>query len=150
MSAFITPHFPWLEAQCHDGGEIPDGVKPDIRRVAMVMERIREEWAKTRADGQSAALIPNSWYRSPSYNKAIGGAAKSRHMLGDAVDFHPVSRLDIPRLIVLIENMLEDGKLPEVGGFGKYVGWVHIDLRPRKPNGSIARWLGKGVGSETA
>ena len=43
------------------------------------LDKWREEYGSAR--------IINSGYRNPARNAAIGGAAQSRHMYGDAVDF---------------------------------------------------------------
>lgn len=50
----------------------------NLRRVARdILEPIRREFGP---------FSPTSWYRSPALNKAIGGATKSQHMAGEAVD----------------------------------------------------------------
>lgn len=85
-------------------------------------------------------LVVNG-YRPPRYNKAIGGASRSRHIVGEAVD-------------ILIRDVNLDGKADQsdkeivleildrqvigvMGGIGKYPGTmsVHFDVRGRK-----ARW----------
>jgi hypothetical protein len=50
-----------------------------MRQAAVGMEKVREIL------GESLSI--NSWLRQPELNVAIGGAAKSDHMMGWAVDF---------------------------------------------------------------
>lgn len=76
-----------------------------------------------------APVVVNSGYRCPVHNRRVGGAALSRHVVGDAADLRPVDPALLPELkrIALRLN-------PE-GGVGMYRGFVHIDTRGRK-----ARW----------
>lgn len=137
---YVTTHFSWAEFDCHDGTPVPDSVKPHVRRLCNSLELIRARFG--------APLIVNSGYRTHAYNKRIGGALRSQHVFGTAADFHPVERSKVATLAALIDEMLRNRELPDVGGFGIYRNWVHVDVRPRKPNGGIARWYGNGVGSE--
>lgn len=77
-------------------------------------------------------LILTSAYRSPSHNKRVGGAKKSRHMKGEAFD-------------VMMTN--HDPHMFEVAaraagfsGFGFYQksGFMHIDIGPSRSWGK--RW----------
>lgn len=74
-------HFTWAEAT-KNGARIPDDddIVEGIIRVAKVMEEVRSKL------GDRTIRI-NSWYRDPASNRRAGGASKSRHMVGDAVDF---------------------------------------------------------------
>lgn len=138
---YITPHFSWSEAACHDGTPVPTGLQPNARRLAEMAERIRTRFGH--------AIIPVSWYRTPAWNLRVGGGAVgSRHMVGDAMDARPADLSALPSLILCVESMLAAGELPELGGIGGYPGWVHIDCRPRPQSGHVARWSGLGVGSE--
>jgi uncharacterized protein YcbK (DUF882 family) len=140
-TSHVSPHFSWQEFEPHDGSDIPDHIKPEIRRLCVdVLEKIRAKWAQP--------LTVVSGYRSPAWNVRVGGAQKSRHMAGDAADISPVRKEDVPRLAALVEQMITVGELPALGGFGVYRNWIHVDARPRKPNGQIATWKGAGVGSE--
>lgn len=70
-------------------------------------------------------MIINSAYRSPEYNKSIGGAPKSQHMQGKAFDIRitdQVSRGDIHHY----------AKLAGFTGFGDYNSFVHIDTGPER------------------
>lgn len=89
----------------------------------------------------SNAFVLVNGYRHPAYNKAKGGASRSRHMLGEAVD---ISIRDINRdgrsnqkdkAIVL--KILDEKVIGNRGGLGKYPGSmsVHFDVRGRR-----ARW----------
>lgn len=138
---YASPHFSWLELACHDGSEVPDALKPVTRRACLtVLEPIRERFGKP--------LVVESGYRSRIHNRRVHGAPRSRHVMGDGFDIRPVSPSDLGALVKLVETMITEGSLPHLGGFGIYRRWIHVDARPRKADGSIARWTGNGVGSE--
>lgn len=139
----ISDHFTWAEAACHSGAEVPLEYQPNARRLAInVLEPLRARFG--------GPIIPVSWYRTPYYNKAIGGAEKSQHMFALAADIRPADLADLARLRAMVETMIHQGELPALGGFGVYTGWLHLDARQRPADnpGHIARWFGKGVGSE--
>src|ERR1051325_9537224 len=133
----ITDNFRWDEFACHDGSDIPDEAKPNLRRLcANVLEVIRMEW--------HSPIIIISGYRSSAWNHKVGGATGSRHLLGEAADIRPVSLEIMPLFRSVIERMIATGKLPALGGYGRYPHWLHVDVRPRTGD-RLARWEGKGV-----
>ncbi len=139
----ITPNFTWSEAACHDGAEVPLEYQPNARRLAeRVLEPIREKFG--------GPLIPISWYRTAWHNQQVGGATSSQHLTASAADIRPAEMAALPRLYAVINEMLDEGLLPDLGGIGWYPGrWVHVDVRPRPADGHVARWLGQGMGSES-
>jgi lysozyme len=126
---------------CHDETEVPIQYQPNARLLAEhVLERIRQHFG--------GPLVPLSWYRTPEYNASIGGAKHSQHILALAADIRPVEMPALGRLVSTVETMIANGQLPRLGGFGVYRGWIHVDARVKPADGHIARWFGKGVGSE--
>lgn len=69
-------------------------------------------------------LVIVSGYRSPAYNRRVGGAPKSKHMDGTAFDIACV-QADQPALIAAAKAV---GFL----GIGRYDTWVHVDLGPAR------------------
>jgi uncharacterized protein YcbK (DUF882 family) len=138
----ITQSFTYKEAACHDGTQLPPGLLPHAQALALMLERIRAR--------MGVPLIPVSWYRTPVYNARIGGARASQHMTGGAADIRPANMADMPGLLSCIDLMLRGGELPELGGWGIYPAWVHVDVRRKPPSGHVAHWRGVGVGSEAA
>ncbi|ESA38091.1 peptidase m15a [Leptolyngbya sp. Heron Island J] len=125
LSNSIIPggHFTWGEAT-HGGSRIPvdRNVVYGIIRIARVMEEVRD-----RLGGRPLTI--NSWYRDPVTNRRVGGASRSRHLVGDAVDFvapgiHPYDVYD--RL-----NRWWGSR----GGLASATVFTHIDTR-----GYYARW----------
>jgi uncharacterized protein YcbK (DUF882 family) len=114
-----------------------------------VLELVRAQWAAVVGAFASPALVIISGYRDPAYNKRIGGATHSQHMNGSAADLRPVRIGDVAKLADVVDEMIADGRLPSLGGFGKYMGWIHLDTW-RHPSGKLRRWNGAGVGSEPA
>ncbi|MEM6251523.1 MAG: D-Ala-D-Ala carboxypeptidase family metallohydrolase [Cyanobacteria bacterium P01_D01_bin.156] len=116
-------HFTWGEAT-HGGSRIPvnRNVVYGIIRIARVMEEVRD-----RLGGRPLTI--NSWYRDPVTNRRVGGASRSRHLVGDAVDFvapgiHPYDVYD--RL---------SSWWGARGGLASATVFTHIDTR-----GYYARW----------
>ena len=70
----ISPHFVLMEMASKDGS---DKVLYSTELMAM-LEKLRDYGGFT--------VHINSGYRSPSYNRRIGGASKSQHTLGMAAD----------------------------------------------------------------
>ncbi len=123
----LSPHFMLKEAACHDpaGTAVPTSLRANAQRQAFALERLRHELG-------DEPLPILSWYRTPAWNKAVGGAENSRHMQADASDFtvQTVNSFGNGRFDAACE------KVYARGGFGRYAsGSRHGDSR-----GTRARW----------
>lgn len=97
-------------------------------------------WMRKNGYNDSAISI-NHGYRHPTYNKEVGGAGKSHHMQGEAID---IKVGDIDRNGIADSNdkkillaVLENDIIKENGGLGLYPksDVIHMDTRGYK-----ARW----------
>ncbi len=72
-------------------------------------------------------ITVNSWYRTPEYNKQVGGAKNSQHTLGEAVDFvvKGMTNEEIYDSIIKI-NLPFDQLILE---YGNGTTWIHISLK---------------------
>jgi len=73
-------------------------------------------------------LIINSAYRCPERNSQVGGATRSQHLLGNAVDISLKTVDNRKKLMELAETI-------GFNGIGEYNTFIHLDVR-----GSKARW----------
>lgn len=141
-------HFVVQEFACHSGEPYPfDWVGTRLQKLCSQLDIIREAW------GGPVNVICG--YRTPAYNARLrsassGVAENSQHVLGTAADIAPSPRTreDVLRLFSVIDKLIKDGKLTDIGGIGPYPGWVHVDVRDKPADGHIARWVGAGFGSE--
>ncbi len=90
--------------------------------LVRVLDAIREE--------TGLPVYINSGIRCAAHNAAVGGAADSRHMYGDAADIRCPGKT--PKQLYDIADPL----LPD-GGLGIYSWGIHVDIR-----GVRARWEG--------
>lgn len=125
LSDPILPNgdFTWGEATKH-GQRIPTtkAIVENILKMADVMQEIRELF-------ENQPIIVTSWYRDAVTNKRVGGASRSTHLTGGAVDFKVK---DVPPHIV--QKVLEEW-WGSRGGLASANTFTHIDNR-----GYRARW----------
>lgn len=75
-----------------------------------------------------------SGYRSPEYNKKVGGKPNSQHMYGRAVDISRASFSQKPEAFK--EIALELG----FTGVGFYDDFIHVDVRPNPHSRGYSFW----------
>lgn len=74
---------------------------------------------------------PNSGYRCPKLNQAVGGSKTSQHVIGQAVDF-TVPGVKLPVLYEWIKDNLEfDQLILEFYNSTRGTGWIHCSYRAR-------------------
>lgn len=114
---FVSKNFRVREFACNDGSDI---VKIDDALITMI-QKVRDYFGKP--------IIINSAYRTPSYNKKVGGSPKSQHMQGMAADIvvKGVSPDEVYKYC--------DKTFTQWGGVGRYSNFTHIDCRWK-----VTRW----------
>lgn len=110
----LSEHFSEIEFACHGNGM----VMVDLMLITK-LEKLRKVVGKP--------ITITSGYRSPEYNKKIGGATKSQHILGKAADIK-VQGLTPSEVAKFAEKV-------GFGGIGIYDSWIHVDVRE-----GHARW----------
>ena len=113
----LAPNFKVREFACKDGA--------DIVPVSLELVRVLQE----ARDHFGVPITINSAYRTPDYNKKVGGAVNSQHMRGTAADI-TIKGVSPDRVYAYFCE-----KYPNLYGIGKYPTFTHIDVRDTK-----ARW----------
>ena len=119
-SKSVAKNFKVKEFACRDGS---DKILLCTETVE-ILQAVRDYFGKP--------VVINSAYRTPTYNKKIGGATKSQHIAGTACD---IKVSGVPPAAVA--SFLE--KFYPKHGIGLYPTFVHIDSRGYK-----VYWLNKG------
>lgn len=105
----ISKNFKLYEFECHDGNH---EVKVDPELVEK-LQKLRDTVGKP--------IIINSAYRTPEYNKQIGGVGGSQHIEGKAADI---------RINGYTPKQVRDlAKKIGFRGIGIYPTFTHVDVR---------------------
>ena len=121
----LTKNFDLKEFNCKDGSETPAGLIPNLQELANNLQILR--------DFLGTSLHINSGYRSHAYNKKIGGAKFSQHLLGKAADIRS-DKYTPAQIHAAILQLISEGKIHN-GGLGIYNSFCHYDIRD-----TPARW----------
>ena len=121
----LTENFDSSEFACKDGSATPRSVMENIQKLALNLQVLRDYFG--------AIITITSGHRTPSHNKAIGGASDSQHLYGTAADFKVQGQTPVV-VAEAIERLIAEGKMKQ-GGLKAYKSWVHYDIRGYK-----ARW----------
>lgn len=111
----LSKNFKVKEFACKDG---TDEIKID-RTVVGYLQAARDRF--------KAPIYINSAYRTPAYNKKIGGASNSYHMQGRAVDHHAKGKVALMELARFYESIGCRGIIVYPNS-----GFIHIDSRTTK------------------
>lgn len=118
----LTANFNKSEFDCTCGCEMPTEVLSNIKLVAVNLQILR--------DHVDSPIKINSGYRCTAYNKNIGGAMNSQHVLGKASDI-VVSRLNPDEVFDTVQDLRRNPMLKGVSfqGLGRYDTFTHVDIR---------------------
>jgi len=137
IDLMLGKHLSWYELQCKDGTPYPDKWRNNRAiQLAEVFEVIRARWNKP--------IKVLSAYRTPVWNKKIGGARNSQHLHGRALDLRPPRNVSVDEFYNHIKDLAM--YIPAIKGIGKYKTFVHVDTRPTE---KIAYWFGTGAKDDT-
>lgn len=109
----LSTNFKVREFKCKDGSDVIFVADELVK----VLQQIRDHFGK--------AITINSAYRTPAYNKKVGGATYSQHLYGTAADI-VVSGISPLEVFKYADSILK------AGGVGKYSTFTHVDVRETK------------------
>lgn len=112
---FVTSNFNISELACKDGTINAHVIKVCIEKLQPFRTKL----------GIPLNIV--SAFRSPEYNKKIGGESQSKHMLGEAFDI--LWTAELKRKFKTIDAFKDYCIKEGVKGIGLYNTFVHIDWR---------------------
>lgn len=112
---YIAPNFQVKEFACSDGSDVVV-VHPFIPHICQV---IRNKF--------NMAFTPNSAYRTVTHNKGVGGASKSNHIYGRAVDIPAKNGVTPKQLYDYVDTLFGNW-----GELGIYSWGIHVGIQDNK------------------
>lgn len=126
-------HLTWKELSCQDGTPYPsEWRKTRAVELGEIFELIRSECG-------SKPITVLSAYRTGKWNRKIGGARKSQHLQGRALDLKPPDGFTIDEFYQIMIDLAEEST---IRGIGKYLTFIHVDIRHTS---KVVYWTGNGI-----
>lgn len=107
-----------------------DGIQntPAVCEVARIEDLVKEVLDPLR-EWYGRPIYVTSGYRSPKLNRAVGGAATSQHLRGEAADITTHSRRENKKLYEYIRRHLPFDQLIWEHGDRTGPDWVHVSYK---------------------
>jgi uncharacterized protein YcbK (DUF882 family) len=118
-----SPHLTWAELACHDDARTP---YPLVWRETRAVD-LASAFEEVRALLNQPLLVVSA-YRTPAWNRHVGGARKSQHVEGRALDLVPTRGLSLADLYDAIHAVARSTS--RIRGIGRYPTFIHFDVRP--------------------
>jgi uncharacterized protein YcbK (DUF882 family) len=126
-------HTTLAELACKDGTAYP---YPDrLGQLIAMFEMVRGLY--------NLPITILSAYRTPEWNRKIGGARNSQHVQGRALDLRAPNSIGLERFFSDIHSHVDEFG---IRGLGLYPTFVHIDCRP---SDKLIAWYGNGMKDDT-
>lgn len=116
-----------------------DEVTNNLNELIEVLDVIREEWTKesTEKEYGRGSIIVNSGYRSKELNDKVGGAVRSSHLYGYAVDIEPSNQHNKEfyiwlRNYLFKNNIKFDELISEKPNKYGVPSWIHFSIKNHK------------------
>jgi uncharacterized protein YcbK (DUF882 family) len=133
-----SPHLTWTEVACRDGTPYPkEWTASRLLPLAREFEAIR------RLCGHQPIRVLSA-YRTPQHNARVGGARRSMHMEGRALDLAPPAGLTVEQFAQVVTARAQHPR-SLIRGIGVYPTFVHVDTRPGPRH---VRWRGTRAAAE--
>ena len=110
----LSTNFTVKEFACNDGSDAIL-IAP---RLVMILQSVRSYFNKP--------VTINSAYRTPQYNKQVGGVTNSQHCYGTAADI-AIKGVTPTQVANYVRTLM-----PDWGGVGIYSTFTHVDVRETK------------------
>lgn len=115
----LTTNFSLSEFGCKDRTAVPQKYIANVTKLAKNLQVLRDHVKKP--------IVLNSAYRTPNYNRSIGGAVQSQHLTASAADIR-IAGMTSKEVHATILKLIAEGKMHN-GGVGLYNTFVHYDVR---------------------
>ena len=131
-----SAHIAWSELACHDAKKTPYPAEwrtSRLPRLTHVFENFRSEVGSSITIGCA--------YRTPEHNRRQGGAKKSQHIEGRALDLYTPKGWTREQFHQLARNIAR--RNTDIGAIGYYRWGVHVDTRKRGQK--LIAWGGRAA-----
>lgn len=112
---YVAPNFQVKEFACSDGSDVVL-IHPFIPHICQL---VRNKF--------NMPFSPNSAYRTITHNKSVGGANKSNHIYGRAVDIPAKHGVTPKQLYDYVDALFGDW-----GEIGVYTWGIHVGIQEKK------------------
>ena len=105
--------------------EIKLELTPEVIEHAQMIQELRDWAVKTYPTTFKDGLSVSSWYRTKQFNKSVGGASNSIHLIARATDINNIPQSLFEQFITAWQVICSNHN--KIGGVELYSWGIHFD-----------------------